>query len=782
MMRAATPMRYLVAIVAGFLVSALSAGASAGPEQDVDRMGSQVADLATQVSSLPGQYLGKNAALHSATYVEERVAEAEAFYRMKDYGRASIIYLEITESYPQHPAYPDALFHLADSLFHTRDYYGARGFFTKVLDHSQENGYRSYIQPSLARLIEIGIATRSFEGIQAYIDRMEGAQSEELGSLTFYVKGKFLYFKGDIEQARTVFERIPSSSPYYFQSRYFVGVTYAVKGEYEKALAIFQSITALKPSGVDPVEAREIQDLALLAIGRLYYEMGKATESAEAYQHVARNSEFFDTALFEVTWVLIKSGDFLQAIRMLEVLMVATPHSRYIPDAKLLMGNLLIRVGRYDEARVVFDEMVAQFSPAKNQLQDFVREKRNAKEYFRELISRNMETFTITSILPPMAMEWVSEEEEVTHALETLGDLNGCSRDIHEMERLLVKLETAVSGSSAIYVFVNLRDGEREAVLAANKAARFRSALLAAEEASIGAQSVPADLAQVERDRRSLEPRLQELPVSKEQIVAQDRADLGTLEDAHKELSRNEVQIERLEATLVAIEKYLQDTNNQGLSISVADEIRLQKLGIANSRKEVDKIKEGLDRLEIQSASGGVKSDDQQSLRKRVAEVARQERGLMDAKGYGLSGKVDPLLAKLDAIDSSVVGFRQGLEMEATRRIQDLKARIETEKTNLVQYRSTLESLKGEAEETIGGVVYRNFMTVKKRFYDLVLKADVGVIDVAWMTKEEHSTRIDQLTKDRSSEFKVLDNEFQEVLQQNGKQVMSAPAEEPPKE
>jgi len=403
-----------------------------------------------------------------------------------------------------------------------------------------------------------------------------------------------------------------------------------------------------------------------------------------------------------------------------------------------------------------------------------VSENRNPREYFRELVNRNMEAFNVASFIPPMAMEWVTEEEEVTRALDTLGDLNECTRSIRELDHLIVKLDTAVNGIGSLYVFTRLREGRREAILTANKVARLRDQILAAEETSFGEQGLSGELINLRKERQSLEHDLQGLPVSDEDMYAQDHSAVSSVADSRKELSRAEIQIEGLEAILAAIEKYLKDTNNQGLSISVSDEVRLQKLGIASYRNEIEKIKEGLDRLEILSASGASKSEEQKGLRKRIADLSERERKLMAGKG-GLSRKADGLIAKLDAVDVTVSGFMRGLEEEATRRVKDLKTKIEVEKAHVVEYQAELERLKLQAEEVIGGVAYRNFQTVKQRFYDLVLKADVGVIDVAWMTKEEHSTRIDQLTKDRSFEFKLLDAEFEEVLQRGNKKYMSTP-------
>ncbi len=80
------------------------------------------------------------------------------------------------------------------------------------------------------------------------------------------------------------------------------------------------------------------------------------------------------------------------------------------------------------------------------------------------------------------------------------------------------------------------------------------------------------------------------------------------------------------------------------------------------------------------------------------------------------------------------------------------------------RYREQLASLQLEAEEVVGGVTYTNFDQVRHRFYDLVLRADVGRIDVAWARREEHRMRVDMLTRERSQQLQALDDEFREIM------------------
>ena len=109
--------------------------------------------------------------LRSPTYVEERLADGELFYRLKDYLRASVILTDVVEHYPSHRAYPDALMLLGESLYSAGDVYGARTRFRQILDQSEKQAYQSYLQRALGRLIDIALRTRDFRGVEEYFDR-----------------------------------------------------------------------------------------------------------------------------------------------------------------------------------------------------------------------------------------------------------------------------------------------------------------------------------------------------------------------------------------------------------------------------------------------------------------------------------------------------------------------------------------------------------------------------------------------------------------------------------
>jgi len=97
---------------------------------------------------------------------------------------------------------------------------------------------------------------------------------------------------------------------------------------------------------------------------------------------------------------------------------------------------------------------------------------------------------------------------------------------------------------------------------------------------------------------------------------------------------------------------------------------------------------------------------------------------------------------------------------------------------DLVARQAELRALRQEAEEVVGGVTYENFTGVRKRFRDLVIKADVGILDVSWLRKEEHTSRGTDLSRARAKELRQLDEEFREVRGGSDAAEQPAPAVE----
>ncbi len=745
---------------------------------------SDIETAAMQLSQLPL----RGSQLRSATYVEERLTDGELFYRLQDYVRASIIFTDIVDNYPKHAAYPDALFLLAESLFQAGDFLGSRSRYRMILDHADEGAYRAHVQRALGRLIEIAIHVRDFNGIDRYFEKLSQLPPSEVEAATAYFRAKYLYSvavpadamsdptaplpqvdPAKLEQARLAFEAVDSRSPYYAQARYFVGVIYTLRAQYNPALEAFTKVTQLKAS---TEQQREVSELAQLGLGRLFYETNQLEKAIDAYQAIPRTSRQFDAALYEIAWTYIREGDSTKAERALEVLSIASPDSRFIPDAKLLRGNLLLRDGRFNDANKVFAEVTGEFQPVREQLDQIVSQHGDPQAYFRGLVHDNLEEFDAQAFLPPLALRWASIEGDMERALAAVADLSLARHMVHETGDIVERLGGALKAPNRVNIFPDLRDHRERTVALRNRCARVRQQLIAADDAQTK-QYNSAELASVRARRREIERLLSGLPTKDTDFTARNgKVDTG-FENLNRELSKLDVELMGIDARIVATGRYMADTMTKADQKTGVDaynaELATQRQAVVAYRDQLAKLKLEVEagRIQVGVGDGNYLRDDQ--LRDEHKQLVARERQLIASLGGRATPGLDAMFQRLDTVELSLDTHDKQVDQVVEERAQDMQKVLDEEGGKLVGYQQKLGELDTETEDVVGGIAYGNYQQVQKRFYDLVLKADVGIIDVGWAEKEEHSTRVDMLTRERTRALQALDDEFSEIMDGRGK-------------
>lgn len=726
--------------------------------------------------------------LRSPTYVEERLTDGELFYRLHDYVRASIILTDIVERYPNHPAYADALYLLAESLFHASDYLGARRSYRMVLDHADEPSFRPRVQGALARLIEIAIRIRDFDGIDRYFDRLARLPPSDVEAATAYFKAKYLYSVAvpadelnkpegplptvdpeKLERAREAFGQVTDKSPYAPQAHYYSGVIYTLRGQYSPAIDEFKRVVAMKPT--DDTQ-REVVELALLSLGRLYYETDQVQFAVEAYQSIPRTSKRFETALYEIAWTYIRAGDSTRAERSLEVLSVAAPDSQYIPDAKILRGNLLLRDGRYAAAGDVFAEVTKDFQPVRDELDRLLAQQSDPNEYFRNLVRQNIDNFDDEAFLPPLALRWARIEGDMRRAIDAVRDLAQARQLTKETGDVVTRLNAALSARNRVNMFPDLRGKRQEAIGLRNRLALVRKQLIAAEEAQ-AKRFDSAELTTVRSQRQALERTISALPVKEADFDHRNVSVDDRFVALDKELSSLDVQLLGMDARITATERFISDTMQKpeqraGVE-AYRNELQTQRMAVASYREQLVALKLELEtsRLQVGVGDSTYAKDDEQ--RKQYNDLVQRERQLVAALGGRSGADLDSLYKRASAVETALDAQDREIDVVVEERARDMQRVLDEEGGKLVGYRESLAKLDGETEDVVGGLSYANYRQVQKRFYELVLKADVGVVDVGWAEREEHRTRIEMLTRERARSMQALDDEFKEIMDDRGK-------------
>lgn len=350
-------------------------------------------------------------------------------------------------------------------------------------------------------------------------------------------------------------------------------------------------------------------------------------------------------------------------------------------------------------------------------------------------------------------------------ALNVLSDLSTARRLVRETAELVERLEAALAQPNRVAVFADLRGQMERATALRNRVARTRRDLMRLlEQRQPGAASEVADLL---RQMRAIERYFDGMPVDDADFAEFDDGVLGRYRRLGRELGRMEVELQGMEARIVAMERYLEDTEEQRDPQGVAamrNELTSHRASVAEYREQIRQLRIALEAARIQVGVGDARYERHDRLRREHARLAALVQERIGARDPALAA----LFGRVDRVERQLEGREQEILRIVDERTAEIRRQLQEEAQRIVGYRQALTELEQETEEVVGAVTYDNYRQVQQRFYDLVLRADVGRIDVAWARREEHRMRVEMLTRDRAREMRTLDDEFREIMDEAG--------------
>ena len=399
---------------------------------------------------------------------DRRVLDAQVQLSVKNYDEAATIALDVVEKYPNTRAYDDALYLLGEALFQGHDYYSARHYLQEAV--AKNNGSKPE-QQALQRLVEVALRTGDYENVDVYLKRLENLPPSAVEPSVPYVRAKYLYFRGRLDEAAAVFAAIPATNPYYFQARYFLATIQVKKGDLAGASTAYDAL--LKQQAPDEA-GKDIQDLARLAIARILYERSQFDKAIEVYLAVPRQSRYWSEALREQAWTYIKAKDWQRAYRSVNLLLLYDPDVADAPDLRLLEGNLELRMNNFYLASDEFSKVRDEFEPIHRQLQQVIVKSQTDPAYFDSLVGKSLDKFDIGVFVPPTAAKWVKAEPDVARMMSLASDVGEMQRDISDSQKLVERIEHAMEGTGKVGIFPDLAAARTKSVESMNQVVSTR--------------------------------------------------------------------------------------------------------------------------------------------------------------------------------------------------------------------------------------------------------------------------------------------------------------------
>ncbi|HEY0189469.1 MAG TPA: tetratricopeptide repeat protein, partial [Kofleriaceae bacterium] len=658
-----------------------------------------------------------------------------------------------------------ASFYLAESLYQKGDRGAARGYYEQVVGKGSVAS--RYYQPSLERLLEIAIAQNDHGNTEQTIAALDRIQPGQRLASVPYVRGKLAYAQGKHDEAIGYFQAVAKGSDQELPAAYFLATTYVAKKELDRAIELFAELTGRKPRSAND---RRVIELSQLALGRLYYERDQASKSIDAYLLVDRHSDLFPDALYEVAWVYVKGKQYDKALRALELLSQSDPGSTKTPTVRILEGNLRIRKAQmlrastiqgtldsrdiddpgseYDKAVQVFTETHDLYLPSYAALAQMVDDKADPAQYLAQIAGRSERVFQTAAPVPEAAVQYLRDEPAVQRVVEVESDLGEVHANMAETEGMIARLEGVLAAKDRTSVYPALASRRSRLAAIEDDVIRLRAALadqsggasparrqqLAAYLAMPSAEQVAVDHLSANRmaydtaeaqagevesaigQAQAMAVALRKFAIDTPELPADQRAAItGSLGDASKEA-------EAIEGELQQIHKELQIGRDLA---GVGDPV------IASARAARHQLKEAEDAEQRQARAGGGLAQQQERAARLAAQLEQ------------LEGQIDQI------VDQGMAETRS--QLDEARQL-------------LAGYRTELDANEAETRAIGGDVLGRTFADVKAKLYDIVIRTDVGNVDVSWSQKSDIDDELKRLNLSRQRELKQLKDEFKDVL------------------
>jgi tetratricopeptide (TPR) repeat protein len=738
---------------------------------DIDQWAAKLIDMEQRAGSM--SYELKDQPTASPDQADRRVIDAQVLFNLKNYEEAATILLDVVDKYPGTRAYDDAVYLLGESLYQAHDFHTARSYLEKAV--AKNTGTKAETH-ALQRLVEIALWTGDYEHVNDYLARLQNVPTANMEPSVPYVRAKYYYFNGKLDDAMVALNAIGPTNPYYLQAKYFQATVQVKRGDLAGASVTFDSI--LKQQAPDDA-GKEIQDLARLAIARILYERSQFDKAIEAYASVPRQSKYFADALQEQAWTFIKAKEWQKAYRALDLLLLANPETTDAPHLRLLMGNLNLRMNNFFLASDAFGKVRDEFEPVHRQLQQVIVKAQADPTYFDTLVGKNLDKFDIAAFVPPTAARWVRAEPDVMRMTTLANNVGEMQRDLSDSQKLVARIDKAMTGAGRAGIFPDLASARTKSVEMLNATVDIRQKLAGKMRKLIDPALSPEERKQLDViaiQRDGLQRQLSNAPTNDADAKAHELAMKAGYGDLDRQASELNVEIQSLDAQLVATESYFRTsrTEQKIRPEDVQGQFKDMRSEIDELRSLHDKVREEIADASRQATTAGAAGEAERETARQLDELLRQESQVEDAAKLRLGSgdrvqadRISGLMGRCDNIQTKLNEFDKKVDAQVDVRLVAVRKYLDAEKEELAKAGDKLGGIVDDSKGLGGGLAQAMFAKVADKFYDLVVRSDVGIIDVAWGLKDQKTSAVNKLTNQKNQEMKALDEDFRKILEED---------------
>lgn len=597
------------------------------------------------------------------------------------------------------------------------------------------------------------MAAGDVQRLIAWVERLPLDQRQPQLS---YAYGRWLFLRGQAERALEPLAAVApldeslgsggAARPYRIRAAYVAGAAALKLGDIDTAVARFSAISAVRTG--DPRD-QAIIELSWMALGRIFHDEGEIDRSVDAYRKISRDSVYFPEAMYETAWTLLRAGRNEAAITALDLLLVYDPESPIVPEIKQLRGKVRIQERDWPGAEREFLELRREFAELGQRVGRHLRAQSGAQDWFTAVVREDMPHFSIDALMPVDAARLAEALPRSVQARDLAREVGQLEQELADVRALLAKMEVAVSAKERAQLFEDL-----SAYMAGLDAAELEA--LEVQEAiwlRVRVEARSAGLDKIDDRRRQLR-RVVDDYASGEKSQARQSERLRELAELNHTY---ELAIAALKAQLVASERYYDETrarqklDDSGFRVQATElrnEIAALEQSARSQRDEIEKLRIGL-RFDAPA---------KQRQRKVLAEYgAFLERAWVEASKLNRDPKLKSAWQELTKLRTQIQMARGVVDAAALKRLERARVILTEERKNLDAYLGEMQAMQARTGDLVGEVMQATTHDVVAELQNLIVRSEVGLLDVAWAIQEVEAEEIRRLETERDRDVRQID-------------------------
>ena len=309
-------------------------------------------------------------------------------------------------------------YYLGKSLYKLGFYHSAHTIFLRV---AREGPASPHYNGCLSLLTRTSDILKDYDGFMSVLQGVPTTnRPRRVRSTLLYLIGLNQYLDEDFSDAVNTLDGVSVNSRFYAKAQFITGMALYRMEENRKAVRTFRDLVEARTLVGEPDEIRDIQDLAVLNMARIYYRVEDFDRAELIYDLVPRDSRYWPQALYEMAYVNFWQSDYNVALGLL--LTVHSPFfagKYYLPEVDILEALVYFNLCEYERV----ERIIKPYQAYTKQVRDNIR---TFRKTYGIAIQGDMEAFH----RDPRAMEAAMKAYARVYRTATPGEAVGIPTEV----------------------------------------------------------------------------------------------------------------------------------------------------------------------------------------------------------------------------------------------------------------------------------------------------------------------------------------------------------------